>query len=65
MLFLCETLKNISSNYILIKKRKIDYRKPKWMTTKILAALKKSSKRHYANPSMANKDQLKTFKILL
>lgn len=44
MLFLCETLKNISSNYILIKKRKNDYRKPKWMTTKILAALKKSSK---------------------
>ena len=42
---------------------KIDYRKPKWMTPKPLAALKKKSKlskNYYANPSMINKEQLNT-----
>ena len=42
---------------------KIDYRKPKWMAPKTLAALKKKSKlskNYYANPSVINKEQLKT-----
>ena len=56
-----EILKNILSNYIPNRRIKIDYRKPKWMTHKILAALKKGSKlskKDYANPSMINKDEL-------
>ena len=42
--FFGDTLKNIFSNYIPNRKIKIDYRKPKWMTPKIFAALKKRSK---------------------
>ena len=39
-----DTLKDIFSNYIPNRKIKIDYRKPKWITPKIFAALKKRSK---------------------
>ena len=40
----CETLKNLSTSCIHNRRIKIDYRKPKWMTPKILAPLKKRSK---------------------
>ena len=62
--FFCETLKNIFSNYIPNRRIKIDYRKPKPMTPKILAALKKRSKlskKYYANPSMINKEELNSY----
>ena len=39
-----DTLKDIFSNNIPNRKIKIDYRKPKWITPKIFAALKKRSK---------------------
>ena len=39
-----DTLKNIFSNYIPNRRIKIDYRKPKWMTPKTFAALRKRSK---------------------
>ena len=39
--FFGETLKNIFCNYIPNRKIKFDYSKPKWMTPKILVALKK------------------------
>ena len=55
--FFFGTLKALFSNYIPNRRIKIDYRKPKWMTPKILAALKKRSKlwkKYYANSSMIN-----------
>ena len=39
-----DTLKNIFSNYIPNRRIKIDYKKPKWMTPKTFAALRKRSK---------------------
>ena len=43
---------------------KIYYRKPKWITPKILAALKKRSKlskKYYANPTMITKEELNSY----
>ena len=59
-----DTLKNIFSNYIPNRRIQIDYRKPKWMTPKTFAALRKRSKlskKYYANPSMVNKKELNSY----
>ena len=58
-----EPLKNVFRNYIRNRRIKIDYRKAKCITPKILAALKKRSKlseKCYANPSLINKEKLNT-----
>ena len=62
--FFGETLKNIFSNYIPNRRIKIDYRKPKWMTPKILAVLKKRSKllkKYYVNLSMISKEERNSY----
>ena len=64
--FFSENLKNMfgNCNYIPNRRIKIDYRKPKWMTPKILTSLKKRtklSKKYYANPSMITKEELNSY----
>ena len=62
--FFGETLKNIFSNYIPNRRIQIDYRKTKWMTPKILTALKKRlklSKKYYANATMIYKEELNSY----
>ena len=42
----------------------VGYRKPKWMTPKILVAMKKRSKlskKYCANPSVINKEELNSY----
>ena len=59
--FFGEALKNIFRNFTSNRRIKIVHRKSKWMSRKISAALKKRSKlseKHYANPSVMNKEQL-------